>query len=267
MTISHLSGRVVLITTDLLDTTTSPATYVTWLASFSFTDNSGTYLGTDVALGDIISLSTSSVDLGTITSYKIVEVISSAFNQFRARIEYLLTNTNPAGPPDLVLCGDVPGAIARSSTRLGISTLVDSSIQQLPTAFVNKAIIDNFLNVVDSITVASDVATPSTLVVRNASGGFSTTQLTAVDLTTTNLTFGGTGPVTIASSNDINLSAVGMITLDTVLQLPTRTKIQLTAITSVPAGTIAFCADTGSGAMPVYFNGTSWLKIFDNGAI
>ena len=142
MTINHLSGRVVLHTTDLLDTTQSPATYVTWLASFSFADNSGTYLGTDVAPGDVISLSTSSVDLGTITSYKIVEIVSSAFNQFRARIDYLPTNTNPAGPPNLFLCGDIPGAIARPSTRLGIFTLVDSSIQQLPTAFVNKAIVD-----------------------------------------------------------------------------------------------------------------------------
>jgi hypothetical protein len=81
------------------------------------------------------------------------------------------------------------------------------------------------------------------------------------------ITFTGAGPVSISSGNDLNLEAVGIITFSSIAQLVNKTKVQLNALAGVPAGSIAYCTDTVSGAVPVYYSGAAWLKVFDNGAI
>lgn len=85
---------------------------------------------------------------------------------------------------------------------------------------------------------------------------------------TANLEFTGTGPVVLSSGNDMNLDTVGQVTFSNVVSLPSRTRDQLNALGgSVATGSIAYCSNASGGACPVWFNGTSWLKIADNGPI
>ncbi|CAB4241750.1 hypothetical protein UFOVP71_288 [uncultured Caudovirales phage] len=93
------------------------------------------------------------------------------------------------------------------------------------------------------------------------------TSLSATDLTVQNVTFSGVGAVALNSNNDLNINAVGTINLGSITALPGKTRTQLAGITSVPAGSIAYCSNATGGACPVWFNGTSWLKLSDNGAI
>jgi hypothetical protein len=92
--------------------------------------------------------------------------------------------------------------------------------------------------------------------------------VTANTVFTANLEFTGTGPVEIGSGNDINLNTVGQVTFSNVVSLPSKTRAQLNPlIGSIAVGSIAFCSDASGGACPVWYNGTEWLKIADNGAI
>ena len=93
------------------------------------------------------------------------------------------------------------------------------------------------------------------------------TSLSTTDLTVQNVTFSGAGAVALNSNNDLNINAVGTINLGSITALPGKTRTQLAAITSVPAGSIAYCSNATGGACPVWFNGTSWLKLSDNGVI
>ncbi len=94
------------------------------------------------------------------------------------------------------------------------------------------------------------------------------TTVTANTVYTANLEFTGAGPVVIGSGNDINLNTVGQVTFSNVVSLPSKTAAQLQALGgSVLAGSIAYCSNALGGACPVWFNGTSWLKISDNGPI
>lgn len=77
----------------------------------------------------------------------------------------------------------------------------------------------------------------------------------------------GSGPINVSSAAALNLIAAGEITFSSVAQLVNRTKAQLNALAGVSTGAIAYCTDTVSGAMPVYYDGAAWLKIFDNAAI
>ena len=70
----------------------------------------------------------------------------------------------------------------------------------------------------------------------------------------------------ISSGNDINLNAVGQVTFGNLATLSTKTKSQLSGLTA-STGSLAYCTDASGGACPVYYNGTSWLKIADNGSI
>lgn len=92
--------------------------------------------------------------------------------------------------------------------------------------------------------------------------------VTANTVFTANLEFTGTGPVEIGSGNDINMNTVGQVTFSNVVSLPSKTRSQLIAlIGSIATGSIAYCSDASGGACPVWYNGTAWLKIADNGAI
>lgn len=91
--------------------------------------------------------------------------------------------------------------------------------------------------------------------------------VTANTVYTANLEFTGTGPVVIGSGNDINMNTVGQVTFSNIVSLPSKTKEQLANIAGVITGSIAYCSNASGGACPVWYNGTSWLKISDNGAV
>lgn len=94
------------------------------------------------------------------------------------------------------------------------------------------------------------------------------TTVTANTIYTANLEFTGLGPVVIASSNDINLNTVGQVTFNNIVSLPSKTASQLSSLgNSVITGSIAYCSNALGGACPVWYNGSAWLKISDNGPI
>ena len=73
---------------------------------------------------------------------------------------------------------------------------------------------------------------------------------------------------TFTSVTSSTITAPGnTLTFGSLVQLANRTIAELTALVGVPVGAIAFCTNTTPSPVPVYYNGTSWRKIFDNGAI
>lgn len=79
-----------------------------------------------------------------------------------------------------------------------------------------------------------------------------------------NYIYSGTGPVTIASNNDLNLQATGWITLASAPKLPAYTRPQLVSYTNPPTGGIAFYSNVG---VPVYYDGADWKFFSNNTAI
>lgn len=91
--------------------------------------------------------------------------------------------------------------------------------------------------------------------------------LTVTDLTTDTLTFTGIGSISLSSSTDLNFSANGLINLQSLVTLPKFTLAELTALTFVPVGTIAYCTNpTVGSARPVQMTSAGW-RDFMNGAL
>jgi hypothetical protein len=149
MSLSKFNGKVVLGATNLADISAGAKT--SWNATFSFSDNSGAYLGSQVAVGDIIALDTGGVDIGTITVYAIASVVTSTFNSFRVTMTYLASNANPAGAPDVSAAVGIPGLVSRRSTIRSFATLPTPAIQQLPEAFAYQLSNNNVFDIIDSM--------------------------------------------------------------------------------------------------------------------
>jgi hypothetical protein len=149
MSLSKFNGRVVLSATNLADTSSGAKT--SWNATFAFTDNSGVYLGSNVAVGDIIALDTSSVDLGTVTIYSITSVVSSTFSSFRVVMSYLASNANPGGAPDVSAAIGIAGVVSRRSVGKNLATLPTPGIQSTPELLSYQLANNNAFDIVDSL--------------------------------------------------------------------------------------------------------------------
>ena len=154
MSLSKFNGAVVLSPTNLADVSTPAGAKTKWNATFTFTDNSGAYLGTQVAVGDAISLDTSAADIGTITTYVVSSVVSSTFNSFRVVMDYVTSNNNPAGAPDVSYAVGLSGAVGRPTTTRGLYTLPSPGIQALPDTFSFLLANDNN-SAIDAFTLGS----------------------------------------------------------------------------------------------------------------
>jgi hypothetical protein len=175
MSLSKFNGKVVLSATNLADISSGAKT--SWNATFSFVDNSGVYLGTQIAIGDVVLLDTSAADLGTVTVYAVTSIVSSTFNSFRVTMTYLSTNANPGGAPDVSSSVDLPGLVARRSVLKSLVTIPNSSIQLLPEAFTVAATTANF-DIVEATSSATSLAGGSAGVIPYQSAA-NTTSFTA----------------------------------------------------------------------------------------
>lgn len=91
--------------------------------------------------------------------------------------------------------------------------------------------------------------------------------VTVQDLSTDTLSFTGVGPVSLTSSTDLTLQAVGLIKIESLTTLPKLTLAELAALSYVPTGTIAYCTDPALGdPRPVHMTSLGW-RDFSNGLI
>lgn len=122
-----------------------------WRIESSFIDNTGRYLGGDVAVGDVIFVDTGAYDTGTITMYEITSVVAATFDSFTVDVLYSTSNANPAGAPDLNVAVEVPGMVARRSPNMQLSALASPGLQTLPDVFLSAVSNDNTFHIVDNI--------------------------------------------------------------------------------------------------------------------
>lgn len=122
-----------------------------WRIESSFVDNTGRYLGGDVAVGDVIFVDTGAYDTGTITMYEITSVVAATFDSFTVDVLYSTSNANPAGAPDLNVAVEVPGMVARRSPNMQLSALASPGLQSLPDVFLSAVSNDNTFHIVDNI--------------------------------------------------------------------------------------------------------------------
>jgi hypothetical protein len=130
---------------------TSGGAQTNWRIQSSFVDNTGRYLGGDVAVGDVIFVDTGAFDTGTITMYEITSVVAASFDSFTLDVLYSTSNANPAGAPDLNVAIEVPGLVARRSPNLQLSALASPGLQTLPDVFLSAVSNDNTFHIVDNI--------------------------------------------------------------------------------------------------------------------
>lgn len=189
MSAPTFNGKIVLQPTNLADT--SGGSRLTWNATFSFIDNSGKFLGTDVAIGTQITLDTGAADLATVTVYTVTSVVSSTFNSFRVIMAYNTANNNPAGAPDISVAVGQSGHAGTKSTIRGLAALGSPAVQALPDVFAYQLTNDNFLKILDTSTNAPAVAggTAGTVLYQSAPN---VTAFTAVGTTGQFLTSNGT---------------------------------------------------------------------------
>lgn len=195
MSSSIFNGRITLTDSDLIDL--SGGLLTIWRGTFDFVDNSGKYLGTNVQVGDIVVLDTSAVDQGTVTTFEIIAVGSRTFNQFTVDFQYIPSNSNPAGPPDVFGSIAVPGYITRTSDILKLAGIPSPGLQQLPDLFSFHVSNDNMFNIVDKLdggtgTGGTGTTGTGTVTSISASGGETGLSITGGPITTQgNLVLGG----------------------------------------------------------------------------
>ena len=70
------------------------------------------------------------------------------------------------------------------------------------------------------------------------------------------------GAVNFVSGNDLNLKAVGQITVNTPFVLTTSTLANLSSLSGgTQQGAMVFVTDATGGAQPCYFDGTHWYTV------
>jgi len=81
-------------------------------------------------------------------------------------------------------------------------------------------------------------------------------------LNVTNLVVGAVGAANIQSGNDLNLRAVGQITVNVPFVLTTATTSTLTSLNGITQrGAMVFVTDANGGAQPCYFDGVHWYTV------
>jgi hypothetical protein len=185
-----------------------------------------------------------------------------------------LSGTN-TGDQTIILQGDVTGTgstsflttLANSGVIAGTYTAANIVVDEKGRviAATNGTV---GLGTVTSISVTpangitGSVTTPSTTpAIMLTLGDITPTSVSTPTVNVQNIRFAGTISGTITSNNDIEFSTDKFINLGALTKLPSRSRAVLLSLIDVPAGTIAYCNDATDGASPVFFNGTTWLKM------
>lgn len=95
----------------------------------SVSDNDGVWLGTDVAVGDVVILDTGSFEPGTVTEYMVSSAIQRAASS--VRLSVTLRTTDHAAP-DLSYAIGARGYLARPTTSRGLVSVPSPGVQGLP---------------------------------------------------------------------------------------------------------------------------------------
>lgn len=100
-----------------------------WDVEFSFFDAEGAFQGTSVLVGDRLIFDTSILELGSVTKYKLIAIVSQTESNIIGRIEFDDTNSTP---PDLSWVVGFDAIIARPTPNQHLSIVPSPSIQQTP---------------------------------------------------------------------------------------------------------------------------------------
>lgn len=92
-------------------------------------DNDGVWLGTDVAVGDVVILDTGSFEPGTVTEYMVSSTIQRAASV--VRLSVTLRTTDHAAP-DLSYAIGARGYLARPTASRGLVSVPSPGVQGLP---------------------------------------------------------------------------------------------------------------------------------------
>ena len=254
MSASKFNGKVILSSTSLTDISPTPGSKLKWAASFSFSDASGVYLGSSVPVGAAIVLDTSASELGTITSYVITRVVSATFNSFRVEMEYIASNGNPAGPPDILLSSNLDGYVGSRSANRGLISLTVPNLQRLPESLTYQVLNDNLFNILDSTTTTAAVLGGSAgqIVYQSA---VNVSAFTAVGTIGQVLTSNGTGTPTWVSPSALTITTAGNLSGGAAGQVHYQSAANVSAFTA--AGTAGQVLTSNGAGAPTWTTPTA----------
>lgn len=121
-------------------------------------DNDGVWLGTDVAVGDVVILDTGSFEPGTVTEYMVSSVIQQAASA--VRLSVTLRTTDHAAP-DLSYAIGARGYLARPTANRGLVSVPSPGVQGLPDKLSfsgqnrNAALLDTPVGITDVVWTAA----------------------------------------------------------------------------------------------------------------
>jgi hypothetical protein len=82
------------------------------------------------------------------------------------------------------------------------------------------------------------------------------------------LTVTSVGAANISSANDLNLRAVGQVTVNAPFVLTTSTTAGLGSLSGITQrGAMVYVTDAVGGAQPCFFDGTNWRQVTDRTSI
>lgn len=107
-----------------------------WTLEFTFADNEGVFIASDVQRDDVLVLDTGSYEPGTLTLYDVLEVVSADWKGLvKAKVGYSTYNDNRYPNPDLNYTVGVEGIIVRPSASHQLLPVTSPDTQQISDRF------------------------------------------------------------------------------------------------------------------------------------
>jgi hypothetical protein len=154
-----------------------------------------------------------------------------------------------------------------AGTTAGLTTLTyDAATGELTYTSVTTDDVRGLFSVAEADQASYDSAT-GVFSLPGANSDVTFNSVTVQDLNTERLSFTGVGTMSLNSTTDLTLSAVGLVKIESLMTLTQLTLAELAALSYVPQGAVAYCTDPAVGdARPVHMTSLGW-RDFSNGVI
>lgn len=144
----------------------------TWEFHYNFSDNEGAFLATDIIVGDVFVIDTSSYNVGTLTSYVVTSILSATSSSGVVAVVFDINNAT-LDYPDLGYSIGVDSIVTRPSPNYKLLNAPAADIQLISDKFATYLTNYNFTEIVDKFVMGggggadqvldSDTPTPVTL--------------------------------------------------------------------------------------------------------
>jgi hypothetical protein len=122
-----------------------------WTIGITFFDADGAFLGTDIAVGDVISVDTSIYETGTFSFYTVSSIVTPDPVNPVLTMTYMDAHDHIFGAPDASTFIGMNAIVSRPSTNYGLLPVVSRDFQGVTDKFTEYVQNYNFTKIVDNL--------------------------------------------------------------------------------------------------------------------